>query len=418
MAEQLDPNHRRPERLLFDLAQRLSQSSGYDYHALFCNLSALRPYHRDAGHRRLAERILKPLAENYAGEVLRLFTGDLVLLAEALPPPSRDEAVERLFRLFANDPLVNDGEKKHRFVRIFDLRKDAEAFKRFAAHLVEARAKHDEALKNISRVKRPESVPQKPLDAKGLVKVETALQTSDVEGMIARQPVCLIDPDGNPRPTFDEIYIAVHRLQSQILPNCDMQANPWLFQNLTKLLDQRLLASLIRSGDASLKNAFSLNLNVSTLTSERFLNFDAVHGQGRNESILVELQLIDVMANFSDFQLTRNFLADHRYRLCLDGVGYNTLSSLHAPRELGFDFIKLRWSPDIVDLWRANRLDPLRRAIAGIGAERVVMTQCDTQDAIDIGLEIGMKLFQGYHVDAKRAGELNVASPTSLAKAV
>ena len=418
MAQQPDPNHRRPERLLFDLAQRLWQSGGHNYYALFCNLSALRPHHRDAEHRNLAEQLLKPIAEQYAGDVLRLFSGDLVLLAEGVPTERRDDVFERLLGLFADDPVVSDAEQHHRFLRVFDLQRDTRRFKRFAAHLVEARAKHDEALKNINRVRRPQPPPQKPLDAKGLVKVETALETSDIEGMIDRQPVCVIDSDGCPKPAFDEVYVAVHRLQSLLLPGFDMQANPWLFQNLTRLLDQRLLASLIQSDSSSLRNAFSLNLNVSSLTSERFLTFDGIHGMTRQESILVELQLIDVMANFNAFQLARSFLADRRYRLCLDGIGHDTLPSLNAPREMGFDFIKLRWSPDIIDLKRAKRLGPMRRAIADIGAERVVMTQCDSQEAIDIGLEIGIKLFQGYHVDASRAGTLRVEPEMDLAAAV
>ncbi len=60
------------------------------------------------------------------------------------------------------------------------------------------------------------------------------------------------------------------------MPETDIHANPWLFQNLTRSLDQRMMAHLTKNDDDTLRESFSVNLNISTLLSPEFLAFDEV----------------------------------------------------------------------------------------------------------------------------------------------
>ncbi len=415
----------RPERIILDLAERLAkrasslandplsdgiEARGAGYSALFCNMAQLRSYHRDVGHRRLAERILKPLANQYSGSLFRLFTGDLLLLVEGVSEVKLKEAAGRLFLLFAIDPLVADERTRVRFLRIYNLTREPKPFLALAQRLFEARSQHDEAQKNVERVREPAPEPGKPMNASDLVEVEKALRTSDVEGLVARQAICVINRDQPPQPTFDEIFVSVHRLQSAIIPGTDLMANPWLFQDLTRLLDQRLLATLTKSRDSRLREAFSLNLNIETLTSEKFLAFDATHCNERSQSVLVELQMIDVLANLSELQRARPFLKDRRYRLCLDGLNHETLLTIRSPRDLGFDFMKLHWTQEMGDLYRAKKLDDLQATIQKIGPERVILAHCDSEEAVETGMAVGLMLFQGYHIDVLKSAGLSMSA--------
>lgn len=415
----------RPERIILDLAERLAkranslandplsngiQTGGAGYSALFCNMAQLRSYHRDVGHRRLAERILKPLADKYSGSLFRFFTGDLLLLVEGVSEAKLKEAAERLFSLFAVDPIVADERTRVRFLRIYDLTREPKPFLALAQRLFEARSQHDEAQKNVERVREPEQAPGKPMDASDLVEVEKVLKTSDVEGLVTRQAICVINKDQPPQPTFDEIFVSVHRLQSAVIPGTDLMANPWLFQDLTRLLDQRLLSTLTRSRDSRMREAFSLNLNIETLTSEKFLTFDATHCNERNQSVLVELQMIDVLANLPELQRARPFLKDRRYRLCLDGLNHKTFLTIRSPRDLGFDFLKLHWTQEMGDLYRAKKLGDLQAAIQKVGPERVILAHCDSEEAVETGMAVGLMLFQGYHIDVLKSADLSMSA--------
>ena len=60
-----------------------------------------------------------------------------------------------------------------------------------------------------------------------------------------------------------------------MLPDFDLASNLWLFQHLTQTLDARMLSMLIRNDDKSIASSFSINLNVHTILSPPFLDFDA-----------------------------------------------------------------------------------------------------------------------------------------------
>src|SRR3546814_13451589 len=63
-------------------------------------------------------------------------------------------------------------------------------------------------------------------------------------------------------------------LARTVLPDVNLATNRWLFQHLTQTLDRRVLKLLSRADDTDLHAAISINLNVETLLSPAFLEFD------------------------------------------------------------------------------------------------------------------------------------------------
>ena len=74
---------------------------------------------------------------------------------------------------------------------------------------------------------------------------------------------------------FQELYVSIPDLQQTVLPEYDLGSNKWLFQHLTQTLDTRMLSMLMRNDDSTISSSFSINLNVSTILSPQFLNFDS-----------------------------------------------------------------------------------------------------------------------------------------------
>ena len=120
-----------------------------------------------------------------------------------------------------------------------------------------------------------------------LAKVQKALSMTDFSSLIRRQSVCAVIGKSPPQMLFDEVFVSIADLRDMLLPDVDLTANPWLFQHLTETLDKRVLVSISRHDDGSLTSNFSINLNVSTILSDEFLEFDENINASMRSSIVL-----------------------------------------------------------------------------------------------------------------------------------
>ncbi len=166
-----------------------------------------------------------------------------------------------------------------------------------------------------------------PLTPIRLGKVESAVANLDLSDVIRRQAVCALPPGAPPRPVFNETYFSTDELRRRLLPDVDLLANCWLFQYLTCILDERLL-KLLGELEGKVRLPTSVNINISTLTSRAFLDFD--HRRTRDmarekdeakraKRLILELQPFYVIADMPAFNFARNFARARNYIICLDG---------------------------------------------------------------------------------------------------
>ena len=94
----------------------------------------------------------------------------------------------------------------------------------------------------------------------------------------------------------------------------------------------------------------------------------------------------------------RNFLHDRGYRFCLDAVTHLSLPLIDRER-LGFDLVKIHWSPDLRDQLDGVQGEVLRQAARTIGQERLILARCDSEFAFEAGHALGISLYQGHMVD-------------------
>ena len=108
---------------------------------------------------------------------------------------------------------------------------------------------------------------------------------------------------------------------------------------------------LLKAGDGGGPEVFttvgglrttSFNVNISTLLSPEFLEFDRKLRLLTKKTLIFELQPIDVFDDMSGFMFARDFVRARGYRICLDRLNYLTLPYFDRPR-LGCDFEKLIW---------------------------------------------------------------------------
>lgn len=236
---------------------------------------------------------------------------------------------------------------------------------------------------------------KKQLTPAELVRISKALVNTDFSNMIRRQFVCIVLDDIAPSPMFEEVFVSIADLGETILPDVSLTATPWLFQDLTETLDKCVLTTVSRHDDGAFYRDFSLNLNVSSILSEDFKSFDKGIRENMKASVVLELQPIDIVSDFSMYVRARDFAQSLGYKICIDGV-----SALNLPfidrEKLGADFVKLTWQADLPDLLTQD--EKLKEKILSIGSNRTILCRVDDEKALNFAKESKITLLQGRYI--------------------
>src|SRR3546814_5875753 len=93
-----------------------------------------------------------------------------------------------------------------------------------------------------------------------------------------------------------------------------------------------MLSMLVRNDDSSIASSFSINLNVGTILSPPFLNFDSSLKAIARGTVVIELQKIDIFGDMGAYMFARDFMRERGYRICLDGLNHLTLQFIDRER--------------------------------------------------------------------------------------
>ena len=385
---------RMQEQALLNHVKRLERA-GDGHLAVQVHLSKLVAFQRIPECFQVVRTMLARDAKKSDASLYALYNNDLFLVYPHDAMARIEDALTRVCHVLSIDPFFASGDSaKLEFCSYFDLGSEfAELVDRIES-LIQARAEQE----HLARANKKGNGAGKPLDLGNLAALEKAIAQADLSGMTSRQAICEVGEDGRPVPLFYELFTSIGTLRQALLPDQDLLSDRWLFQYLTTKLDQRMLAWLSKNDDATLKHSFSLNINIASLLSPRFLEFDALLDETRRNTIVIELQKTDVFSDIARYTFAREFLADRGYRLCLDGL--TALSLPYIDRQkLGFDLVKLHWTPQLRQQIEGKDSDQVKAAIESANPRRVIMMRCESDDAIELGHELGITLFQGYYLD-------------------
>jgi hypothetical protein len=396
----LDENKASQERQLFEFTQRLAKFSA-GRRAIHIHLSQLRAYNRRGHHIRIAVNTFEFIVKQMDGQIFALSNADVIFVCKGADIAAIDEAVMRLRHLFNDDPLTQDVDEhqKSRFCSWYDLERQYNDFLAIVQALYDEDQKRSRRLAAINGPGQPgQAVELPPLSPHRLGELVDAISRADLSNIMRRQAVCAILPGAPPQPVFRELYISIDELRAIAMPGYNIASDRWLFQHLTQTLDQRMLQLLMKNDDRAIASGFSVNLNVATLLSDRFLAFDANLKSATRGTVIFELQMIDIFSDLSAYLFARDFVKERGYRVCLGGVTDLTMPFIDRER-LGLDMIKIVWNPDMLGSGREAKRDELRKLIASFGRARTILCRCDSEEAVTTGQSLGICLFQGRHID-------------------
>jgi hypothetical protein len=399
------------EHLLLDYMHRLEEQKD-ERRAVHLHLSALKPFNRREQHIRAAASGFEGLIKDLLGQLFILGNSDLVFIFKREALAQVETAVQKIKFLFSDDPLL-DEEEAHRFATWHDMATDYGTLLEYAQSMAEAAGESGAETPSAKAAAKPAAAAGGRQDTRAALKarqekgepitpailgrVEQALARADLSNLVRRQYICTVSAKNVPEPVFSELFISIADLRETLIPGVNLSSNRWLFQHMTETLDQRVLVMLSKAEPELLSGDISFNLNVKTLLSQEFLNFDDNITAARRGSMIIELQKVDIFADLGAYLFAREYLQDKGYRICIDGLTFETMSMLDREK-LGADMMKLIWHPDLMDGGDAMHAK-VREMVGQAGANRVVLTRVDNREAVDFGRSVGIHLYQGRYVE-------------------
>lgn len=243
----------------------------------------------------------------------------------------------------------------------------------------------------------PAAPPVRFLNAEDLGAICRRVEQADLATVVRQQTALDVHPGAAPVPLFRETYVSMQDLRALVAPGIEMFASGWLFRYLTEILDRRMLDFVAGHVHACGPVPISLNLNIASLNTSSFKRFLDVHDTAMARPI-IEIQLVDLLANSAVYAKIRQSLQAQGHRILIDGLTPLTLQVIDVSA-LRSDFVKIWWREDAQTLFPSRRVSQLREVIDRVGRERVILARAESEQALEWGVNHGIRRFQGRFVD-------------------
>jgi EAL domain-containing protein (putative c-di-GMP-specific phosphodiesterase class I) len=231
--------------------------------------------------------------------------------------------------------------------------------------------------------------------------VQKRLAFANIVPFVRDQPVLRVDPaTTGVSIEFYEFFLSVQDLQRSAAPNVNLLGDRWLFQDLSRTMDLRMLETVIRAPHAQDAPAISLNLNLESVVSQPFLTFLERLGQGRK--VIIEVQAIDVFTNLNMYLDVQGALHQNKHAVLVDGLNPGTLRLIDVG-QLKPDYAKVAWAPELGE-GGGRGAQVIQEAVASVGEGKVVLSRVESPSALSFGLKSGISLFQGRFLDSLGTG--------------
>jgi hypothetical protein len=309
-----------------------------------------------------------------------------------------ETSIFKLRYLFSEDPFLESKIEnlKQPFQRYFNVERDFKNMVYFIRNNTRPAIQNQEKRQKINPPSHQLKCEQdKQLTPQSLGALAQALKNTDLTNMIRSETICGLVGNAVPQILINELFISIETLGETLIPGINLKNRKWLYYHLTEIIDKRMLATLRKSNHLFGKGDICLNLNVSTLLSQEFALFDDKLLASERNTVIVNLQLIDILSNLSEFATAREYAKYRDYRICIDGLTHETLNLINTER-LGTDLVKITWSSEGLESAYKNNLSGLFNTM---GTPRVILCQCNNKEAIDFGHNFGIGMFQGLYIE-------------------
>ena len=368
------------EKALLDALDRIARSQS-SYSVLYVNVSKLKPKNRHPAFVKIIAKLFDDLVGAAYGMMFVLSNGDFVILGKNINLATVEKAVKKLRVGLASDPILY-AQDMNEFAHLYEFPDDfAELYRHIESMMATLQ------LPDLSSYKYP-------VEASQIDGVIEQLNNVNITELVKRQSVLRIESANEFRTLFQEFFVAVKDLSRLYDADVDLTANKWLFLYLTQALDKKTISSFMFADIKNWPQQIGLNLNLSSVFSEEFVNF-AKNVLRPEQKIVVEVQMMDVFNSLNLYFEAREILHQGGHKILIDATSPEMLSMLNVIR-LQPDMIKIFWDP-MMALHPKN--DEFKLLLEEFGADNVILAKCVDEKALRWGVTYGIRNFQGPYID-------------------
>lgn len=351
------------ERFCHDRPQR---------HAVILDLSGLL-HIDDPAFRRTLNRWLvgdgKPGADGSALTLFDIGHDKLVLILPESLLAERRQALTRVASALA---------QHHRGTinaRWFDLRQQGEAFADAVRHMIS----------EIVEEEYPHAPPA--ADALDLfMEIERTLHSVDLSSLVREQMIFRLDGVEDLVPVMMERTIAIDALDRLFATR--LHRDPWLFDQVTTLLDRRMLFDLLR--DRAVHSIpVAVKLHAATVAGEEFREMTARFPARLHGKLVVEMPFLEWAADSETFQKALIQARADEIGVAIDHVPARAPSDLELPHA---DWYRIPW------LGEDGAVIDMTGGIAWLGPvdrKRCILSRCRDDQALADARTLGFQYVQG-----------------------
>ena len=213
------------------------------------------------------------------------------------------------------------------------------------------------------------------------------------EIFVQSQRITDIKPGKPPKEVMKEYFISMDALKKHVFPSVEMRATGNLFNQLTITLDRLLVKAFNQINPG--RRACSINLNVESVFTKAFEEFLGEAGENKLGSIVFEFRQENILQQFDEFEIATNLIKSHGGTICVDAIFPETVGLVNLNR-LGAAMAKIFWRPGAEEALPQRQDEIKRMQDAGL---IFIIARLDDETGIQIGHDLGIELFQGFHID-------------------
>lgn len=368
------------EKYLLETLERITKNRA-EYKVLYVNISKLKPKNRHPKFVKIITRLFDDLVFIANGTMFVLENGDFVILGKNITDKIVSDVLEKLRVGLISDP-VWVSKSSSEFVQVYEPEDFDDFYKK-----IEEMIQGERVISDV--------VYRRTVDAEQMDVIKEHLDMVSLVDVVKHQGVIRLENSSNYRRLFDEYFVAVKDLSRNFDKNIDLVGNKWLFLYLTQTLDKKTMASFMVSDIRNKVEKVSLNLNLSTVNTSDFINFEQ-YIKSLGQHIIVEVQPIDVLNNMKLYFQVREKLRKLGHEVLLDATSLEMLSSINI-KELDVDYVKLFWH-DLMDEY-SKQDDEIINLFEEIGKNKIILAKCLNETAVRWGIKKGIRAFQGPYID-------------------
>jgi len=210
---------------------------------------------------------------------------------------------------------------------------------------------------------------------------------------IRHQKIAEIHPGGPPVDLMHEYFVGMDALKKHVFLDVELRGSGNLFNQLTITLDWLLLDAFGDANPACAK--CSINLNVESVFTRAFEAFLGDTRENAFSNLAFEFRQGNILQQFDEYEVATNLITSRAGTVAVDAIFPETVGIVNMSR-LRANMAKIFWRQGAEQILPRFRDDIEAMQKAGT---RVVLARVDDDLGIDVGHDLGITMFQGFHVD-------------------